>query len=101
MQAVPLVDDKGRAYPATWHSVTPPDMADALRQGPLLGTIGLTEANKDDPDLWHLAPSRPFIDFHRVLAGFLSGGMFTCRTYGMDVPVHPTAFVAADLMVRG
>lgn len=100
-QAAPLLDDRGTPYPATWHVVAPGDIASALRQGPLLGTIGLTVANEDDPDLWHVAPDGPFVDFHRVLIGTGRGGLFVCRSYGRDYLVHPAAFVGADLMVRG
>lgn len=100
-QAAPLLDDKGRAYPATWTVVAPADISAALRHGPLLGTIGLTAANADDPDQWWLAPDGPFTDFHRVLAGRDHGGSFVCRSYGIDYLIHPAAFVGADLMVRG
>lgn len=98
-QAVPILDDAGTAYSVTWQTVPVAQMAAALREGPLLGTIGLTEANQDDPDTWHLAPTGPFVDYHRVLVGSWNEGLYTSRSYGLDYPVHPSMFVGADLML--
>lgn len=99
-QAAPVLDDAGRPYPADWHSVLPADLMDALRRGPVLGTIGLTGETADDPLSWSKLVAGPFADYHRVVVGAAIAGLFLCRSYGQDYFVHPSAFVACDLMMR-
>ena len=97
-QTVQILDTDGRAWPAFWITVPPYLMKQALRRGPLLATLGLL-TGEDDPDGW----AEPLVgtptEFHRVVAGAVDGDTFTCRTYGIDVPVHRSRIVAADLMV--
>lgn len=97
-QAVPILDSDGRSWPAFWVTVPPYLIDAALRRGPLLVTLGLL-TGEDDPIEW----AKPLIgtpnEFHRVVAGFVDGDTFTCRTYGLDVPVHRSRIVAADLMI--
>ena len=72
----------------------------ALQEGPLLGTIKMTAANADDPELWLHRDDGPAIDFHRVVVGAYKTGLFVSRSYGVDYYVHPSLFVAADFMER-
>lgn len=94
----PLVDNDGREWPATW--VTVPDylLPDAIRRGPLLVTIGLL-IGEDDPNEWAEMLEGAPVEFHRVVAGAVDDCYFMCRTWGLDVPVHRSRIIAADLMV--
>ena len=97
-QSIPVLDSNGTLWPAFWVTVPPYLMKQALRRGPLLATLGLL-TGEDDPDGWSEALEGKPVDFHRVVIGAADGEHFMCRTYGVDVPVHRSRIVAADLMV--
>jgi hypothetical protein len=97
-QTVPILDLDGREWRAFWITVPLPLLNQALRRGPLLVTLGLL-TGEDDPDGWAEPLVGTPVEFHRVVAGAVDGDAFTCRTYGIDVPVHRSRIVAADLMV--
>lgn len=97
-QTAPIVA-AGTAWRVRWLSVRPSDVVSALRRGPLQVTLGLTEADADDFHHWHVVSPGEFIAYHRVVVGTAQGDLLTCRTWGMDVPVHLSRVVAADLLV--
>lgn len=104
-QAGPIVA-ADREWRVKWLTVAPADVLAALRCGPLLVTLGLTAEDADDPDTWWDDPAGPFIEFHRVVAGYGTNdpsgvpGRLICRTYGRDVLVALSRVVAADLLVH-
>lgn len=98
-QAAPIAA-AGAEWHVRWCSVPVHFVSSALRRGPLLVTLGLTEADGQDPWLWRQAAAGPFTLCHRVVVGGLRGGMLNCRTYGYDRLVDPSRVIAADLFVH-
>jgi hypothetical protein len=91
----------GTAWRVKWATVPPDQSMSAIRRGPLLLTIGLTDSDKGDTSLWNTDPGGAAYTFlHRVVAGASKSGLlFSCRTWGRDCLVSPARVVAADLLV--
>jgi hypothetical protein len=94
--AAPIVTDDETVWPVYWAVVTPTDESDiaiALAEMPLLVTLMLPGAVGTDTAAWGRAPGtgpgwEPR-DGHRVLVGGFEGRERICRTWGMDVVIHP------------
>ena len=98
--AAPIVSG-GRDWPILWTVVSPRNQADlaiALSATPILTTLLLPEAVRDDPEAWQRPPGtgpgwEPQYG-HRVLAGKFDAWTRWVRTWGEDVQVHPDFWAA-------
>lgn len=98
-QAAPIMA-ANEAFRIAWAIVQPSDVLAALRRGPLAVTLGLTSNDADDLSEWQRPAQGSVTEYHRVIAGAERGGLLTVRTYGMDIAVHPSRVVAADLLIH-